>query len=84
MRGIGSLLERFAKLVPPDDTLRSAVVSLAAEKGVPLEKKEVTVRNNVVYINGDAATKSELFIFKRVILAQLLDLFGAKAPKDIR
>lgn len=85
MKGIGALLERFKKLAPPDDLVRSETVRiLQSIAGVEVEKKDVVVKKFVVWVTCDPLTKGEIFMHKRQLLKSLTESFGKKAPVDIR
>ena len=79
-------MEKFKKFTPPDDTVRTEFVRLAKDiAGCDVEKSTVRVKNGTLYVSApDAATKSQLFMYKQPLLAVLKETFGTKAPTDIR
>jgi len=82
------LISTFLKnknITPPDETVRLRFVEIVKSKlKTELLIKDVFVRNFVLYIKCSPAVKSEIFMNKRYILDDLKEVFGLKAPLDIR
>jgi hypothetical protein len=78
-------LEKYKKLAPPDDTVRSEFVRVAEKLiGVQIPKKDVSVRNGTLYVKASPALKSELFMRRRIITKEMELLLAKKTPNDIR
>ena len=53
MFNIENFLKRFTLLTPPDDAIRGAVrETIEKEIGISIEKKNISVQNNIVYIKN--------------------------------
>lgn len=85
MNPITSLLERIRSITPPDETIRQRIVSIVEDVlRFKLDKKDIVIRNLVVYIKTPPVIRSEIFMNKKFILESLKQEFGNKAPLDIR
>jgi hypothetical protein len=51
---------------------------------VDIDPKNISVRNNTVFIKTSSLAKVEIFLKKTKILSELLKALGGKTPKDIR
>ncbi|MDP3956021.1 MAG: hypothetical protein Q8Q18_02145 [bacterium] len=85
MQHITDLLARFKRFTLPDETVRKTAVRILNETyRVPVSMSDVSVRNNVMYINTNAPAKMMIYTQKKAILALFREALGDKAPTDIR
>ncbi len=85
MNTFSSLLGRFKHIRPPDESVRLRVVALLNEYcSGDVDIAAVTVKNGTIYVSGEPALKSELFLKRRKIMDILSQEFGDKKPQDIR
>ncbi|MCR4330518.1 MAG: hypothetical protein NUV49_01395 [Patescibacteria group bacterium] len=85
MFNIENFLKRFTLLTPPDDAIRRGVQEvLEKEIGVFVEKKNISIHNNIIYIKTKPLFKNEIFIKKQSILKELEKKFHQKTPRDIK
>jgi hypothetical protein len=85
MFNISSYLEKFKRLEPPGDTVKSAAQDVIFESiGVKIEKKEMEVRDGILFLSVPSAVKNEIYMNKRGILEKVRGILNEKAVKDIR
>lgn len=85
MKELKKLLERWERVVPVDQDVRSILPAiLKKETRIDIDPKNISVRNNTVFIKTSSLAKVEIFLKKTKILSELLKALGGKAPKDIR
>jgi len=85
MFNIENFLKRFELLTPPNDAIRGAVREIIEKEiGVSIEKKNISVKNNIIYIKTKPLYKNEIFIKKQYILKELEKKFHQKTPRDIK
>jgi len=85
MFNIEGFLERFRSFTPPNNVIREAVIGiLKKETGVLVDKKHISVVNNIVYVKTKPIIKNEVFIKKQEILKELREKFHNQAPLDIK
>ncbi len=84
VQNISVFLERLKNIAPPHAAVRKAVVRAVKQKtGIPINKKDVSVQNSIVYINAKPLVKNEIFIHKTEILDELKKELKKKTPKNI-
>ena len=72
MKLINDLLERYAHLKPPNDTVRKQLVTFIHEEcGVEVPYENIRVASGVVYVDAHPSIKNTLFIKKHSILKRL-------------
>lgn len=85
MFNISSYLEKFKSMEPEGDSMKRAVHEAVFKKtGVRVDKKHMSVRNNILHISAPAALKSEIFMKKREILKIPKENVRSANIKDIR
>lgn len=81
---IGSLLEKYKKIKPKDEDKKVAVISAIFELcGIQLERSEIDVKGWNIFLKTSSKVKSEIFIRKPKILANLKEKLGSTCPRDI-
>lgn len=85
MQNISAYLEKFKKLTPPDDSLRTKIVQIISDLfEEEIKKEDVRLRNGIVFMSiKNSKLKSEIFLKKRKILEEIKKNFGEKV-RDIR
>jgi len=85
MQHIQNLLARFKRLTLPDEAARKTIVEVCKKEfHVPIEMKDITIRNRVVFISGSPHAKMTLYMQKKRILSILKERLGNEAPVDFR
>ncbi|GMQ95349.1 MAG: hypothetical protein BMS9Abin13_462 [Patescibacteria group bacterium] len=59
------------------------IIVVKQETGIHINKRDVSVQNNTVYIKVKPLLKNEIFIHKMEILDELKKNLKEKAPKNI-
>jgi len=82
---IGDYLKKFIGISPPNDFIKEKVISIVGDKvGVFLNKKDIDVNQNTVFIKTNPVVRSEIYIKKTLILDSLKQELGDKSPNNIR
>jgi hypothetical protein len=85
MFNINSYLEKFKRLEPPGDTVKTAAVRIIFETiGVKVEKNEMNVKDSILFLSVSSSVKNEVYMNKKAILEKTRVLLGSKELKDIR
>jgi len=85
MISLSDLLSKYKNIVPTDSLKKEAVIEVIDKMfDLKLEKKDVSVSNNIIYLKCSTKLKSEIFIHKTEILKKLSDILSREAPKDIK
>lgn len=72
MKGIRLFLDRFRHLTPPDQFIKKECISVIKNRlNVEIKKEDISIKNNIIYINTSSTIKSELFIKKEDLLKEL-------------
>ena len=72
MKGIGSFLSKFRHLTPPNQFIKKECISVIKDMfNIEIKEENMSVRNNIIYINTSSTVKSELFIRKESLLREL-------------
>ncbi|MGH3630157.1 MAG: hypothetical protein ACRDRL_22290 [Sciscionella sp.] len=58
--------------------------TISSALGIQIQKSDVEIKNNTVYLHIKPIYKNEIFLKKDIISAELAYYFGAKAPREIR
>ena len=65
-------LDRFRHLTPPDQFIKKECISVIKNRlNVEIKKEDISIKNNIIYINTSSTIKSELFIKKEDLLKEL-------------
>lgn len=84
MFNINNFLEKFKKLTPPDDDIKEEIIEIISSLfKKEIDKKQIAIKNSVIYIESDPVLKNEIFMKKQFILSKLIERFDKKAPKNI-
>lgn len=85
MFNIDDFLNKFKNLTPPDNEVREKVIEIIKnEINITIDKKNISIRNNSIFIKTKPIIKNELFINKEKLLHELKKSFGSKTPNDIK
>jgi len=85
MKSLGDLLSRYKNIVPTDSLKKEAAIEVIDKMfDLKLEKKYVSVSNNIIYLKCSTKLKSEVFIHKTEILKKLSEILGKNPPRDIK
>ncbi|HEV7702331.1 MAG TPA: hypothetical protein VGO63_02730 [Candidatus Paceibacterota bacterium] len=82
---IKDLLARFDHILLSEEAKINAIRKIL-EKVVNLkiEKIDIKIKNNTVYLNVKPIYKSEIFLQQEKIMSLLQETLGKKSPKNIR
>ncbi len=79
------LLSKYKNLVPTDSLKKEAVIEVISKCfKINLEKKDISLSNNIIFLKTSTKLKSEVFIHKKDILRDLKEILKQNAPQDIR
>jgi len=82
---IKDLLGRFNNLLLSEEIKIAALQKVLQQTtGVEVEKQNIIVKNNTVYLDIKPIYKSEIFLKKEEITLALKETLGTRAPEDIR
>lgn len=83
---ISDLLKKFKNITAPDIIIRNYIVDIVKEIiNIKLDKKNIFVKNGIVYIKTKPIYKNEIFINKKKIINLLKEKVGDSVYiKDIR
>ena len=85
MELIKSFLSKYKKLTTNHNLLRDVVLDCINKKTkILIQKKDIKIVNNVVYIKTKPIVKSEIFIHKEYILNEINNILPTKTIKDIK
>jgi hypothetical protein len=85
MFNITSYLEKFKQMEPPGDSVKIVAQDVIfGVIGVKIEKKEMCVKDSVLFLSVPSAVKNEVYMSKRGILERVNGLLKEKTIKDIR
>jgi hypothetical protein len=85
MFNISSYLEKFKRLEPPGDSVKIVAQDVIFEVvGVKIEKKDMSVKDSVLFLSVPSIIKNEVYMNKRGILEKVNGLLKEKMIKDIR
>jgi hypothetical protein len=82
---IKDLLDRFKSILLSEEAKKETISRVVSEViGKEVASKDITIKNNVLYIRIKPIYKSEIFLKKERICARLKEIFDEKAPREIR
>ena len=85
MKNLEFFLEKFKKLTPPDDVVRSAVARAIHEvMGVEIGKEHISLKHDTVHVNSSPAFKQEMRMKRELLLAKIAEHLSIHPPKNIR
>ena len=72
MKLAGDFLAKFQRLTPPNDAIKKVVVeAVRSVVGVPLEKKDVSLTNGIVFVRCSSIAKSAIRLQRSGILEEI-------------
>ena len=72
MEAIKLHLEKFRRLSPPDDELKTLLLTAIKEElGATLDKKAISFQGLTVFLRAPAALKAEIYLHQEAILERL-------------
>lgn len=85
MEGLGSLLEKFKKLLSSTEAYKKDVLNcINSVSRANLTPKDLIIKEQVIYIKANPTTRTEIYMKKGLILKELQALIRSKPPTDIR
>ena len=82
---IKDLLNRFNNLLLSEKIkIESTRKILSSAVGIKINKQNIKIKNNVIYLDIKPIYKNEIFLKQDQIFLKLKEAFGKKAPKNIR
>jgi hypothetical protein len=82
---IKDLLARFEHILLGEDVkIDSILQTLRKVAGVKIERKDIKIKNNIIYLDTKPIYKNQIFLKKEQIAEELEDIFGTNAPKEVR
>ncbi len=82
---IGSFLEKFKNITPPDDFLKKTFISVVKEEtGIEVPRKDIKITHGVIYLSASPTIKSELYIKKSLLLKRISAALSKEQISDIR
>ncbi len=82
---IKDLLLRFENILSGERLRTGAVKKVLEESmGIYLQKEDIKIKDNIIYLNIKPLYKSEIFLKKEKLLLSLKSVLGNKCPQDIR
>ncbi|MBI2108993.1 MAG: DUF721 domain-containing protein [Parcubacteria group bacterium] len=82
---IGSYLEKYKHITPPDDFLKKIFITIVKEEiNIDIEPKDIRVEHNTIYLAASPAIKSEMHIKKPILLERMREQIEKKQISDIR
>ncbi len=84
MENITSFLQKFKKILSSQGAHAYVFIEIVKDElGIKLQKKDVSVRGNVIYVRVSPASKNTIFLKKKKILDLLTEQAGRHVT-DIR
>ncbi len=85
MFNLDKFLDKFKKLKPPDDEIKTNLIIIIKNKiNFSINRKDISFKNNIIYIKTKSIIKNEIFINKYKILNLLNNNLKEDIVKDIR
>lgn len=82
---LSSFLAKYKNLKPADDFKKETVKDIIFKiVGLEIDKKNISVVNQVIYLNISPKAKAEIYMNKNRIIKELSEILDKAAPKDIR
>lgn len=84
MLNISKYLEKFKKNIDKGEYLNDNVVSIIKNHtNIEIDKNNIDIKSNIIYINTSPSCKNKIFIFKESILSEINTISSIKFV-DIR
>jgi hypothetical protein len=84
MFNIGDFLVKFKQITPPDGIIRDVFSEIILQiLNININKTDISLKNNTVYIKTNPFIKNKIFIHKKDILKEAEKQLGKKTPKNI-
>ncbi|MEK7070708.1 MAG: hypothetical protein AAB966_02785 [Patescibacteria group bacterium] len=84
MEKITGFLDRISKIQPPDFAVRNSMTEIIKEVlDEDVSIKDISVRNQIVHINGNSSFRNTLVLNKDKILKKLQEKLPGEFVKDI-
>ena len=85
IKHIENFLKKFKKITPPDDFIKKQIIkSIDKKTGIKINNKQITYKNNIIYIKTKQEERSFIFLNKEKIIEDLKKTLKNKTPKDIK
>jgi hypothetical protein len=85
MKSFSEYLGKFKNLTPPDGIIRETIREVVKENtNIDIPIKNITIRNNTIYIKNESLLPSLLLLKKEKILFKLKEILENKAPTDLQ
>lgn len=82
---IKDLLSKFNKLLLSKEGRVDSIRNIISEViGVKIEKEDIKIKNNIIYLKIKPIYKNEILLKQDIIYLKLKEAFNEKAPRDIR
>jgi len=82
---LSDLLSKYKNLIPTDSLKKEAVIEVISKCfGIDLEKKDISISNNIIYLKTSTKLKAEVFMHKINILRALKEILKQNTPSDIK
>jgi len=83
MFNIGDFLIKFKNLTPPDQIVKNIFLNIIYKKlDIKIPKKNISLKNNTLYLKINPIIKNEIFLHKESILKELKKELKEKTPKN--
>ncbi len=84
MNNLEKYLGKFKVLKPADQEVKEVVIEVVFKRtGIELKPKQLRLSNFDLYLDLKPVERSEIYLKKEAILAELRELLDKKAPKKI-
>ena len=84
MQKISDLIERFRNFQNKDQRVKDTLVYLIKKNtGIKIESKDIKINGVIAKIVNNQNIKIKIFMKKEVILNEMKETLGNKAPRDI-
>lgn len=85
MKSIADLLAKYKNLKPTDGIKKEAVIEVLRKKfDLVLKKDDLSVTNNVVYLKCSPQLRSEIYLHKADLMADLREILGDELIRDLK
>ncbi|MEI7809995.1 MAG: hypothetical protein WCI41_00335 [bacterium] len=82
---IKDLLLKFNNLLSNEGFKKESIREIISKAiGIKIDSKDITIKNNIIYLDIKPIYKNEIFLKKDFINTQLKEALGKKAPQDLR
>ena len=72
MKKIINFFDKFKKILPPHYILKNNIIKTIEDiTNITIEKKDISIINNIAYFKNTPAIKNEIFIKKTIILNKI-------------